>query len=490
MEKKKKIIISVLAVVIAVSAIGGGIAIKKYKANKAKQESSVTEVTKKTDTVSQKITFDGTIAYDDEVEYYAESSGDHKQISKVLVEQGDIVKKGQILIEYNRDEYNDLLDDLKTAKLELAVLQEDLKNYQTSDKTEILSLDNSILTNDNSIKEYEATIKNNENTIALKQSQLSVLEATLKQDKELLEKGYKSSTDVKSSENTIKEYKDSIAQLKETNSNLKRSISLSDSAKKLNSEKLKLQKNTSLDKTIAYNMKVKKLSIEKQKIVIAAYEEEIKTFQRQTIAKDDGVVTEVNASDNETVDVGASVITVANNAKLIINADVSEYEVNKIAIGDKATVTGDGFEKTYTATVTKILPVGGTDDDDNVVVPIELAVDMANVSETIRNNYTVSVTIDKTPKSKSTLLPVSSIVKDNAGNSYVYIKDATTGKPVKKQIKTGEIKGTEVEVIGLSTTEQVVEVKESTTKKDDPSLMGAPMGGEGGPPPGGGGGPR
>ena len=31
MEKKKKIIISVLAVVIAVSAIGGGIAIKKYK---------------------------------------------------------------------------------------------------------------------------------------------------------------------------------------------------------------------------------------------------------------------------------------------------------------------------------------------------------------------------------------------------------------------------------------------------------------------------
>ena len=70
-------------------------------------------------------------------------------------------------------------------------------------------------------------------------------------------------------------------------------------------------------------MKVKKLSIEKQKIVIAAYEEEIKTFQRQTIAKDDGVVTEINASDNETVDVGASVITVANNSKLIINADVS-----------------------------------------------------------------------------------------------------------------------------------------------------------------------
>ena len=188
------------------------------------------------------------------------------------------------------------------------------------------------MTNDNSIKEYEATIKNNENTIALKQSQLSVLEATLKQDKELLEKGYKSSTDVKSSENTIKEYKDSIAQLKETNSNLKRSISLSDSAKKLNSEKLKLQKNTSLDKTIAYNMKVKKLSIEKQKIVIAAYEEEIKTFQRQTIAKDDGVVTEVNASDNETVDVGASVITVANNAKLIINATaIQKSNVNSRA---------------------------------------------------------------------------------------------------------------------------------------------------------------
>ncbi len=490
MGKKRKVIFSILAIFIIIGFIVGGVIIKKRLAEKNQKNEAVKEVSKKTDLVTQKITFDGTVAYDDEVEYYAESSGDHKQISKVLVEQGDIVKKGQVLIEYDMDEYNDLLDDLKTAKLELSTLQEDLKNYQTSDKTEILSLDNSILTNENSIKEYEATIKNNENTISLKQSQLTVLESTLKQDKELLEKGYKSSTEIKDSENTIKEYKDAIAQLKETNSNLKRSITLSNSAKNLNAEKLKLQKNTSLDKTIAYNMKVKKLAIEKQKIVIAAYEEQIKTFQRQTIAKDDGVVTEVNASDNETVDVGASVITVANNKKLIINADVSEYEVNKIAIGDKATFTGDGFEKTYTATVTKILPVGGTDDDDNVVVPIELTVDMSDVTETIRNNYTVSVVIDKTPKEKSILLPVSSIVKDNAGNSYVYIKGTGT-EPIKKQIKTGEIKGTEVEIIGLSTTDQVVEVKQDKNKKTDQGMMGGPMGGgEGGPPPGGGGGPR
>ena len=109
---------------------------------------------------------------------------------------------------------------------------------------------------------------------------------------------------------------------------------------------------------------------------------------------------------------------------------------------------------------------------------------MSDVTETIRNNYTVSVVIDKTPKEKSILLPVSSIVKDNAGNSYVYIKGTGT-EPIKKQIKTGEIKGTEVEIIGLSTTDQVVEVKQNKNKKTDQGMMGGPMGGgEGGPPPG------
>ena len=486
MEKKKKIIISILTIVIAVSAIGGGIAVKKYKDNKAKKENTVTEVSKKTDTVNQEITFDGTIDYDDEVDYYAESTGDYKRISKVLVEKGDVVKKGQVLVEYNMDDFSDVVDELKTAKLELATLEADLRNYQTSDKTEIMTLDNTILTNDNSIKEYEATIKTNEASIALKQSQLAVLQGTLKQDKELLDKGYKSSTDIKTSENTIKDYQDSINSLKETNSNLKRSINLANSTKNLNAEKLKLKKNTTLDKTIAYNIKVKKLAIEKEKIAIASYEQAMKTFQRYSVASSDGVVTAVNAADNETVNVGTSVVTVANYKKLIIKADVSEYEVNKIALGDKATFTGDGFENTYKATVTKILPVGGTDDDSNVVVPIELTVDMSTVKETIRNNYSVSVVIDKTPKSKSTLVTISAIVKDSAGNSYVYVKDSVTKQPVKKQIRTGDIKGTEVEVIGLSTTDQVVEVKNaSSSKNDDKGMMGGPMGG--GPPPGGGG---
>ena len=93
MEKKRKVIFSILAIFIIIGFIIGGVIIKKRLAEKKQNNEAIKEVSKKTDLVTQKITFDGTIAYDDEVEYYAESSGDHKQISKVLVEQGDIVKK-------------------------------------------------------------------------------------------------------------------------------------------------------------------------------------------------------------------------------------------------------------------------------------------------------------------------------------------------------------------------------------------------------------
>ena len=91
--------------------------------------------------------------------------------------------------------------------------------------------------------------------------------------------------------------------------------------------------------------------------------------------------------------IGTELLSTADSNKLIINSEISEYEVNKIKVGDKASITGDGFEKEYIATITKILLVAKTNSDGNVVVPIELSLE--EPEETIRNNYSVTIKISK-----------------------------------------------------------------------------------------------
>ena len=130
-----------------------------------------------------------------------------------------------------------------------------------------------------------------------------------------------------------------------------------------------------------------------------------------------------------------------------------------------------------------------TNSDGNVVVPIELSLE--EPEETIRNNYSVTIKISKEQNNESTLVPLSAIIRDNSGKSYVNVINTETKEQSKKEIKTGEIVGTDVEVKGLATNEKVVSV--SSTKSSKKSSGGLKLpgtgGGQGGapqgPPPGG-----
>ena len=133
-----------------------------------------------------------------------------------------------------------------------------------------------------------------------------------------------------------------------------------------------------------------------------------------------------------------------------------------------------------------------TNSDGNVVVPIELSLE--EPEETIRNNYSVTIKISKEQNNESTLVPLSAIIRDNSGKSYVNVINTETKEQSKKEIKTGEIVGTDVEVKGLATNEKVVKVSSTkSSKKSSGGLQlpgtGGPGGGQGGapqgPPPGG-----
>lgn len=475
-KNKRNLLILIFVVLLGAGGAGSYVL---YKKNKVKKESSTTtEVATKTERVTQNISVSGTVAYDDEVKYYANE--DDKRISKVLVEVGDFVEKGQVIVEYDMDKLEDLKNNLSKAKLTLKSLQLDLSNLTTKDDIDVLNIQSDLESANLQINDYKNQISDNENQISQLQAKLSIAENSLKQDKELYQKGYKSSSDIKTSENSVKELNDSIDKLKKSNDTLKKNIDAKNNIKTINSEKLKLARDKKQDKTVIYKVDVKVIEIEKAKLEIATIEKDIKNFQKYTVAETSGVVTEVGVTDGQTVSIGTELITTANNNKLIIESEISEYEVNKIKIGDEATVTGDGFENEYTAIVTKILPVAEKNSDGNIVVPIKL--ELKNPKETIRNNYSVTIKISKKQANDSVLVPVSAITKDTDGKSYVNVMNTETKKVSKKEIKTGEIVGTEVEVKGLDSNEKVVKTSGKSTNKNKSNSGG----GNGGPPADGG----
>lgn len=490
-KKKKILIFSLLVILISGASFGGTVVYNKSKTSAVNE--TISDVKTKKATVTQNISVSGTIAYDDEVKYYADE--DEKLISKVLVEVGDIVEAGQTIVEYDMEKYYDLQDELKKAKINLKTLQLDLGSLTTKDEIEVLNLESDLESINIQINEAKNDIKNNENQIKQFQSKLAIAENSLKQDKELFEKGYKSSSDIKESENSINEIKNSIEKLNKTNEVLKKNINSKETNKNINNEKLKLATNKNLDKTVSYKVSVKINDIEKSKLEIESIEKELNNFQKYTVAEKSGVVTAVNVTDGQTVSIGKELLSTADSTKLIINSEISEYEVNKIKLGDEAKITGDGFEKEYTAKITKILLVAQKNSDGNVVVPIELSLE--NTEETVRNNYSVTIKISKQQNQDSTLIPVSAITRDSSGKSYVTVENIETKQTSKKEIKTGEIVGTDVEVKGISDSEKVVIIAENkTTSKKGFNLPGSgnkngaqgvpPSGGEGGPPPGAG----
>lgn len=487
-KKKKILIISLLVVALSGLTAGGVYAYGQKK--DSKETSTQTEVRTKKATVTQNISISGTVAYDDEVKYYANE--DNKLISKVLVEVGDVVEEGQVIVEYDMEKFYDLQDNLKKAQINLKTLQLDLENLTTKDEIEVLNLESTMESTNIQIKESKNEILSNENQIKQLQAKLNIAENTLKQDKELFDKGYKSASNVKESENAVFEIKNSIEKLNQTNEVLKKSIVSKENTQKINNEKLKLANNKNLDKEISYKLRVKAQEIEKAKLEISGIEKEIKNFQKYTVAEKAGIVTEVKVTNGQTVSIGTELLSTADSNKLIINSEISEYEVNKIKVGDKASITGDGFEKEYTATITKILLVAKTNSDGNVVVPIELSLE--EPEETIRNNYSVTIKISKEQNNESTLVPLSAIIRDNSGKSYVNVINTETKEQSKKEIKTGEIVGTDVEVKGLATNEKVVNVSSTkSSKKSSGGLQLPGTGGQGGgqggapqgPPPGG-----
>lgn len=166
-----------------------------------------------------------------------------------------------------------------------------------------------------------------------------------------------------------------------------------------------------------------------------------------------GSVINSNASSQNSNISNTKIANVKTNATPIVSLNLTEIDVPKVTIGDKATIMLDAYpDKTFTGKVVSIDTVGSI---ASGVSTYPTVIKLDTDTTTILPNMAVSANIITERKNDVLIVPTSSIQQDTDGTSYVQVMK--NGKISEVAIETGLSSDTQTEITaGLSEGETVI----------------------------------
>ena len=170
----------------------------------------------------------------------------------------------------------------------------------------------------------------------------------------------------------------------------------------------------------------------------------------------------------------ANIIT---DALPTLSINLTEIDVPKVKIGDKATITFDAFsDKTFTGKVISIDTVGSV---SSGVTNYPTVILLDTKSNEILPNMGISANIITDTKEDVLLVSSSAVNTDSNGNTYV--QTLTNGKPVDINVETGLSSDTQTEIIsGLKEGDTVITSTIKATSATSSTQTQSVFGGFGG----------
>lgn len=398
---KKIIIISVVALAIV------GIGVSSYaKAQKAKvKQVTMAKVTKKK--VLQSVSATGNV----EAKYRNDIALNPAQkVVKVLVTEGQQVKKGDVLVELDTSDYE---SQLEKAKLSLANAQATLNQLTKT------GLESERSNAQNGLSQAQITLEN-------AQRNYEDLNKKYQQSQDLFKQGYISQNDFDTSK---KAFEDAANAVKAAQAALTSSQSAFNNVNSSSGDKVTAQKTQVALAQADIDNLAKKIEDSKLK------------------ANTDGVVIRMDAKENQFPKAGDMVI-VDDNSQFRVSLDMTQYDVVKVAKGQKADIKVKGSDKKYTGQVSDIgemaqTKTNGTDQDYKV----NIKVTMDNPDENVKAGYEADSEIIISQKDNALAIGFDGIKEEKStGKKYVYLVNSSN-KVEKKYIKAGLETDYDVEVI-------------------------------------------
>lgn len=446
---KKKIILSVFISFVIIVFI-----ISKFLSSDDNSIPSVTTEKVHTQTITTQVSATGIVALADSNRFYSSSAA---TIKEIFVSEGDYVKKGQVLFNYNEKALDELKNQLASAQL-------NVKSNELALKSVNEEIDQSLL------KEYSANITQCDTNIAAINYKLEQLDIQIKQAENHLETAknnfdnytliYKSGgislDELNEYENTYIEKTNDLELLK----NQKKSEELSLNTEKANKEVAQAKYNQLVNKNNTSEIKNKRASheveLQQSKLTVSQIQNKINSFKTSEIAPDNGVIINIQDSfkSGAAIGEGTYLFEIANE-NTVVNLDVPEYDMPNVALNQPVTITYDGFDGELKGKVTKIYPTAQKktiNNSEKNVVTVQITIsDKTNLKLGFNVNGKITTNVNE----NAIVIPVSSYLTDNTGKDYVYI---VNNKNIveKKFITIKNFDNMNIEVGGLNLGENVI----------------------------------
>lgn len=150
------------------------------------------------------------------------------------------------------------------------------------------------------------------------------------------------------------------------------------------------------------------------------------------------------------------VCTLGDTSDLYVKGKVDEADIGKIYVAQPARIVVESFkDEKFDGTVTKLSPLG--DEKDNVTT-FEVRVSIQNPGDRLRANMTANAEIILEEKQGLLIIPESAVIYDKERNTFVETPDpaAESGRQ-KISVKLGISNGIKTEVVeGLAEGQQVI----------------------------------
>lgn len=226
-----------------------------------------------------------------------------------------------------------------------------------------------------------------------------------------------------------------------------------------------------------------KRAVDASKLALDTMKEQQTALAEGWKADFDGVITAVDITPGVSTTMVSSGITLENLGKMVVNVSLGEYDLHKVKLGMKATVTT--AYGTYEGEVATIAPTATGGSSSSILdsvgsmagisglssltdsgAGVECTVTIDNPDENITVGFDADVEIETGVYENVTVVPIESIEMEKNG-SYVYVYNEEEGTATKTLIKTGAISDTAYQVTdGLKPGDKIVATPSADYKED------------------------
>lgn len=458
--KKKKLIVGAIALIIVGSTISGVAA--KGNSVPAFQTAEITK-----GNVETIISASGVVESEESRVYYAPLNA---KVASVAVEQGDAVKKGDVLLTYDTEdlEFTQREGALEASISEnsyLSAIAESNKQEQIlNDSTATLEIVETMIDAQqkfiNDLKDMVTDEKSKKRLDLLdekyrlnRQQNGIAVNMQIKPDGKITDSMWSADYEVRNKIAEVDKKLEELEMNKELTALERQIVEEQEKLADMQEMKteLKADKNTAENSVLNGNKKAELAAMaQKAKISEERALAHLEEAKAGIVAEFNGVVTELKVHDGFVTDQSSMLMKVENSEDVRVTISLSKYDLEKVALGQKAEIVIAG--NSYKGTVSKINHMAEQNDSGSRLVTAQIHID--NPDEHIYLGIEGKATIYAEKAENVPVVPFAAVNTDQNGDFCYIIKD---GVVERRQIKIGLTSEDCMEVLeGLEEGEMVI----------------------------------